>query len=279
MGNAIKNNPEFTDGGGATETEVLVDEELVAEVQAPEAEESETAPEAEAIAEQPETEEQVAEAETPELSPELQSLVEKGRRVQAWETKMPGFDVDKIVPEFTRRSQALKALERVVMSKQETTDSPLPPEEMQVLEQALQRLGVPTRADLSKSAQETQKEEFLAAHPEYLPENDPGDRNWSRLMAAFNEYNWQAHPTRTYEFLARAHESVDNGPLSPTRGERVQKAIQRRAASAGLATVGGGASAPSAPAKAQARGFTDAQREAYRRGGWSDAEIAELEGS
>lgn len=280
----IKNNPEFMqeEGGMAQKAEVLIDEELVREAQTPEpAEESaEPAEEAKAESAQEAPVESVQEtpAEEPQLAPDLQALVEKGRRVQEWESKMPGFDVDQLVPEFTRRSQALKALERAYAQQESVkSEEPLPPEEMQVLEKALQRLGVPTRADITKSAQETQKDEFLARHPEYLPENDPGDKKWNQLLNAFNEYNWQGHPTKTYEFLERSHLAVTDGPLSPIRGARVQQAIQRKAATTEMASVGGGNAAPTA-SKAPLKGFTAVQREAYRRGGWTDAEIAELEG-
>src|SRR3990167_5661467 len=118
--NKIVNNPSFTQEGSEEEViETPVEE--TEELETVEQSEEETAEEETKTEEAPLEEETTEEVVPPVLTKigdreytaeELQEIVAKGSKIKEWETKMPGFDVDKLMPDYTRKSQELARLTR-----------------------------------------------------------------------------------------------------------------------------------------------------------------------
>jgi hypothetical protein len=60
-----------------------------------------------------------------------------------------------------------------------------------------------------KTAIESAKDEWLAAHPEYLPENDPDDKNWGALhQTVLGYFKMPENPKDIKKVLDAAHKIV-----------------------------------------------------------------------
>src|SRR3990167_5283549 len=117
--NKIVNNPSFTDNGTAPDgqqpdlnDETGLDEKVEQPEgeQKPSAEGDSTVPET--IIDEPAEDEKVVIGDNEFTKKEIAEIIEKGQKVRGWETKMPGFDIDKLMPDYTKKSQRLAAYEK-----------------------------------------------------------------------------------------------------------------------------------------------------------------------
>ena len=144
------------------------------------------------------------------------------------------------------------------------------PEDVKLIERVLKSKGYVRKEDVDKRIYDEVKEQqlnsFLDKHPEYKPENDPQDLNWSRFQKELQFYRMPQDPKKVGEVLERAHKA-----LAGFSGGQDLSAKRHLAKTAG---VGGGiGKGPSSGTKS----LSSEQREEYRRGGWSEEEISKIE--
>ena len=203
---------------------------------------------------------------------ELQAIITRGTKVKEWETKMPGFNLDTLMPDYTRKSQKLKALEKSVPKAQEKIDlEGIDQEQIQNIEKIARHLGFVRQADLVQDSVETQKNVFIASHPEYSPGLPENDAKWAQLMEQFSLYNWQLHPNKVEEMLEEAHAKVSQTWINTAKGEKTKEAIATKKAQANASTFGGGTSTKQTSAPSN-----QALAEKYRAAGWSEEDIKDV---
>lgn len=168
----------------------------------------------------------------------------------------------------TRRE--LKQSEITKVEKQLDELKDVSPEDVAVIDRVLRAKGYITKQESSQMHFEAVKNEelnrFLEKYPEYKPENDPKDHNWSLLQKEIALYRTPDDPRQIATLLERAHRSLPKveSPNIPARQRQLQ------VASAGAGGVQKSAQAPT-------KSLTEKQKEVYRNGGWSEAEITEIE--
>jgi len=148
----------------------------------------------------------------------------------------------------------------------------LHPEDVALIERILKAKGYVKKDELEQELYETIEQEeinkFLEKYPEFKPENDPDDKNWNALQEELRWYRKPSNPRDIGKLLEKARASIS----VLTGGRSNASATKKRLEIASKGSGGGVAQRSSS-----ARSFTPEEREAYRRGGWSDEEIAELE--
>lgn len=283
----VKNNPAFTDepaAPAAVEPE-LVEEESAETEEESEAEETTTeeTPVADPITpvvEEPVVPAKVKIGEKEYTQDELNELVTKGSKIKDWETKMPGFDVDKFMPDYTQKSQRLAAIDKrpaqkeVKLDPKELETMGIDDAQIKAFEKVAKHLGFVKNTDLVQDSIEAQKEAFIAQHPEYAPGTPVNDAKWGKLIEEFQLYNWQSNPGKVGSLLERAHSEVSKAWVEQERGGKVQEVVTTQKAKAAAAAMGGGGG-KGAPAKAPAASNTD-MAEKFRAMGWSEADIKEI---
>lgn len=147
----------------------------------------------------------------------------------------------------------------------------LNPDDVTLIERVLRSKGYVTKEESNKmfyKAVETEElNRFLDKYPEYKPENDPNDINWSTLQKELGYYRMPTNPKQITEILERAHRAVvkvPSGPSIPAQKRQIQ------IASSGA----GGAQRPSS------NGITlDSDKKSMlKQGGFSDEDIKAMEG-
>ncbi len=273
----IVNNPSFS-----TEEDVVVPVTPAPVVEEPEIEEIEvqvTEPEAPTPEPPVESPSSVKIGDREYTEAELQAIVEKGSKVQEWETKMPGFNLDTLMPDYTQKSQRLAAFEKPRVPKSKA----MPREELEKLgvddgqikafEAVASHLGYVRQTDLTQDSVEAQKDAFIAAHPEYSPGDPINDARWGKLMERFSLYNWQSNPNMVSELLEEAHTKISAGQVEQKRGGQARATITTTQAKAALAALGGGSggsAAPVAPVKVE-----KSVADKYRNMGWTEEQISD----
>ena len=142
------------------------------------------------------------------------------------------------------------------------------PDDVSTIDKVLRSKGYITKEEAKKMSYEAVKEDelakFLEKYPEYKPENDPNDLNWSAFQREWEYYRMPEDARRIGEILERVHRSI----AKPADRSSVVKKRQIE-----VAGVGSGGTQRSSSKKS----LESWQKDEYRRGGWSEEEIAELE--
>jgi hypothetical protein len=148
------------------------------------------------------------------------------------------------------------------------------PDDVQLVEKVLRSKGYMTKSEFEAKTYEQVKAQvtdaFLERYPEYKPENDPNDTNWNALQRELSLYRQPSDPKQIGDILERAHRAIARP--SDARGVEVKK---RQVATASAGSQPSASPKPSSPAKTS---LTEAQVQAYRAGGWSEEEIAAMQG-
>ena len=145
------------------------------------------------------------------------------------------------------------------------------PEDVSLIDRVIRAKGYMTKEESSKMHYDVVKNEkineFLDKFPEYKPENDPGDLNWSKLQGQIQSwYRMPNDPKLIGDLLAKAHKDIAL-PLSDRTLE--VKKQQVKVASSGSTGVQRSSPKPVNPR------LSSLMREHMQ--GWSDEEIKELE--
>ena len=167
-----------------------------------------------------------------------------------------------------RRDLKQKQLDKVEEAIDDLKDTH--PDDVKLIERVLQAKGYVRKEDVEKriysETQQQQLNSFLDEHPEYKPENDTQDLNWQRLQRELEVYRMPQDPKKVGEVLERAHKSISG--FSDGRSFETKKHLAKTAG------VGGGQSSSSS---SRMKSLSPEQAEAYRRGGWSEEEIKNIE--
>lgn len=226
------------------------------------------------------TEEEVKSEESPKIklgdkeftAEELQEIAEKGSKVKEWETKMPGFNLDTLMPDYTRKSQRLAAYEKRPAKASEEVDlSDVDQTELDKFEKIAKAKGFVRQSDLVQDSVEVQKNAFIASHPEYQPGNAVNDAKWNQLMEQFSLYNWQAYPQKVEDFLEKAHGEVSKTWQEAANNEKTKETVITK-----KAVVEASASAGGHSQKQSIRSDNSALADKYRAMGWSEEDIKEV---
>lgn len=287
----ITANPSFTTEDGAGNSNQIVDvnlDELNVEEPAEEVSEAEEPKDVEQSEDDeilPEKQEIPAEVQAEVLKigdreysqEELQQIVEKGTKVTEWEKKMPGFNVDTFMPDYTRKSQQLAEFQKRMAPKNEPKESleelGIDQEQIKTFEKVARHLGFVRQTDLIKDSVDAQKEAFLVRHNEYAPQAVGSDERWTQLMEEFSIYNWEKNPHRVEQFLEEAHAKISGKWQESNRGEKMKQNITTKKVQASMASLGGGSAKASAPAPMK---NDSAIAQKYRNLGWSEEDIKEI---
>ena len=143
--------------------------------------------------------------------------------------------------------------------------------DLDIMERVLKAKGYMTREESNKLLYEKIKDEelngFLEKYPEYKPENDPNDTNWSLLQSELRYYRSPDDPKQIRQILERAHRSVSK----PTLGDRTAQQVKKH--NIAVASTGAGGSQRSSSGKS----LDPAKRLMLAQGGWSEEEIKNIE--
>lgn len=288
----VKNNPDFSNNDSSEPTPV--DKELAEELEGEQSQdvveqEEQTQEQNNNDEEQSETQDGSAQqqVETPSKvkigeqefsSEELQEIVNKGSKIKEWEKKMPGFNIDTFMPDYTVKSQRLREYEKRSAPKEnkqnldELKELGVDEDQIEAFQKVAKHLGFVRQTDLVQDSVEAQKESFIARHPEYAPGTPVNDQKWSKLMEEFSLFNWQQHPEKVEKLLEKAHEEVSKSWIETERGQKIKQNITTIQAKANAVAVGG---------NGLGKGVTTLKSdnsiiEKYRSMGWSDSEIKEI---
>lgn len=167
-----------------------------------------------------------------------------------------------------RRELRKEETQEVIVDVAEKLDD-LNPDDIKNIERVLKAKGYVTKEESQKIIYATAKDqalnEFLEKYPEYKPENDPHDVNWNAFQRELSYYKMPSNPRLIKEVLERAHRSI-----APSSTGQATETVTKRIATA---RKGGGGTQKSSVGKSLPAHL----RRAYEDGGWSEAEIKDLE--
>jgi hypothetical protein len=150
--------------------------------------------------------------------------------------------------------------------------------DLKLIELAAKRLGLVRKDEAMQMQQtatyqeklDTYKNEWLNQHPEYLPENDPDDKNWNQLKSTIDTYfKAPGSPKEIVKVLDAAHKMVNPHAVLPIRQKASVDAAKEKITSASKAVGTGTSSKSGSPQK---RGGVNAGAFV----GFSEEEINEL---
>lgn len=143
------------------------------------------------------------------------------------------------------------------------------PEDVQLIEKILRNKGYVRQDEVNKmyykAVQDEELTKFLNKYPEYKPENDPSDQNWSALQRELGYYRLPENPRQVADILERAHKAivkVPSGQNIPAQKRQLQ-----------VASAGAGGVQRSSSSKS----LDPDKRAMLSRGGWSEEEIKKIE--
>ena len=214
------------------------------------------------------------EKETPTELPAEEEPAEEDEKLQ-------GEDTEKLANQglLSQREKLLTEIQGLRKERRgirEQKDEPLvvedklddiDPEYTQTIERVIKARGYITKEESSKLSGDANRkaklDEFLEKYPEYKPENDINDVNWNALQKELEWLNKPSDPQRFAQVLQKAHNAISK----PTKSDRSTKKLE-------TARLGSGGVKRSS---SQTSPLTEKQKNAYRNGGWSEEEIADLE--
>lgn len=172
------------------------------------------------------------------------------------------------IVELRGTKRELKKEELFIAEKHLDDLADVNPDDAKLIDRVLRSKGYVTKDEASKmyykTAQDEELAKFLEKYPEYKPQNDPSDANWSSLQAELALYKMPENPHKIREILERAHKSISKGSIDTDIPVK-KKALE-------VASVGAGGITKSSSKKS----LDPAMRRRLEDGGWSKEEIEEL---
>ena len=259
---AINMVPEFTSDEPQA-VEERVEETLgkeATEESAPSVEEEKETPSEPPAEEKPDEETLVEDTRTAELERSHQRLSEERVKLLREVAELRGQKREIKQEQLDKVSQAIDDLKDVH------------PEDVKVIEKVIRSKGY-IRSDEAKqmwydSVKNEELNKFLEKYPEYKPENDKNDLNWSSFQKELGFYRMPEDPHAVGQILDRAHKAISTGRVSSERGI-VQR--QRQIQNAGVGKGGTQRSSPSITTLDPEKRFM------LKQGGWSEEEISKME--
>lgn len=180
-------------------------------------------------------------------------------------------DLRKKVNSSTGTDRQIAKQELVVAQQQLEDLSDVHPDDIAIVEKIVKKLGYVRQEDISRTSYESVKHEqlnaFLEKYPEYKPENDPGDANWSKLQQELQSgfYTLPKDPKLIGKLLEKVHRDIAKAAVDA--GEPVKKRQVQ------IASQGAGGTQRSSSSKS----LDPQTRAMFERGGWSKEEIDKME--
>lgn len=218
---------------------------------------------------------QEAAPEAPAELPATEPVVEAASAPSQTQLAIQAIELEKVkllkeISELRGNKRELKQEQLAKVQEHIDDLKDVNPQDVTLIDRVLKQKGYMTKQEVDltyrQSVQNDKLAQFLERYPEYKPENDPGDQNWSRLQSELGFYKMPEDPHQIALLLEKAHGAVRK--VIPS----VPIALKKRAIE--VASHGsGGAQRSSGPTKT----VTPAQRAMYERGGWSEDEIKSIE--
>jgi len=145
------------------------------------------------------------------------------------------------------------------------------PDDVQVIDKILRAKGYLTKTEAEqmtyKAIEQDELNKFLEKYPEYRPENDPNDLNWSVFQRELSLYARPRDPRQWSEILERAHRGVSKPSSDRGLPEKKQQVK--------TAQVGSGGTQRSSSSNKNS--FDPETIIRLRQGGFSDEDIAKMQ--
>ena len=143
------------------------------------------------------------------------------------------------------------------------------PDDVSLIEKVLRSKGYVTKAEAEgmsyKAIQDEELNKLLTEFPEYKPENDPHDINWSTIQRALAIYAKPSDPRKWNEILRKAHRDI-----APATSDRTLEVKKQQVKLAGVGTGG-------VQKSSSRKTLSPEMRRTYEDGGWSKEEIDKIE--
>jgi len=170
-----------------------------------------------------------------------------------------------------RRELKQKQIDKINEEIDELKD--LHPDDVKVIERVLKAKGYVPKQEIEKELynqiKQQQLDRFLDKYPEFKPENDPDDKNWTALQEELKYYRMPEDPNKIMTILERAYRAIS--PLISSN-DRSTLAKKQQIKTAGVGAGGGQRSSSK-------KTLSPRYRQELERGGWSKEEIKEIEQS
>lgn len=277
--NVINAIPEFTtdESSSGTPGQVETKQPTADEVVVPETETPAITPAEKPTDGQTPTDSEVTHTpvvESNQDAPPIVPAAAKPTDIQGMETYRASLLKDIAELRGQKRELAKQELARVNQTIDELKD--LNPNDIAVIDRVIRAKGYMTKAETDqmfyKAVENEELNRFLEKYPEYKPENDPNDLNWSTLQKELGYYKMPSNPRQIIDILERAHKGIARVPSGPTAAAPARQAVQRRIA---VASTGSGGS--QRPPQNDGVAFDPETRVMLKNGGFSDLEINAME--
>ena len=143
------------------------------------------------------------------------------------------------------------------------------PEDAAIIDRVLRSKGYVPKGEIEKmfykAVQDEALQKFLEKYPEYKPENDPNDTNWSSLQKEMAWYKMPSNPHQVLDILERAHRAIK---------PHADRSLQIKKQQVQIAGAGSGGTQRSSSRTLQ---LDSRKRAILEQGGWSEEEIKNIE--
>lgn len=233
---------------------------------------------------------------------ELEQIFALGKSVSDYKKEHAGFDPLLIEREYRHATHQLSQYEKkfgrldgqTPAANAAPTPTPeedlsdIDPKDLERLDKILRVKGYVKKGDLAEqerrshvqtyeSVKQQQVNAFVAAHPEYHPQNDPGDKNWGALLEEFGLYKLPEDPSKITAILERAHEKLapKGKTLDPKKAAQILAQNRVNSATSAAAAGGNAGGGSTQVPKKSGKGLPP---EAAHLKGFSDDELKEIFG-
>lgn len=254
--NTIEGVPEFTQVEG-TEQVVEPTQAVVEETPEPETE----------------TPAEPAAAETPSEPAQAEVTADTGTKTEAelrYERQIQGL-LNEIKTLRGKNRQLTPQEQQALITTQQKVDElqDVNPDDVKVIDKILRAKGYLTKDEAAqmtyKAIEQDEVNKFLEKYPEYKPENDPHDLNWSALQRELTLYARPNDARKWSEILDRAHKVI----VKPSSDRGIPEKKQQLK----TASIGSGGTQRSSSHKS----LDPSRRSRLEQGGWSEEEIQRIE--
>ena len=162
---------------------------------------------------------------------------------------------EKLRAEVTQLRQA-RRIERdrpLILEKEEEPDlSDVAEQDIAVIEKVLRAKGYVSKSELQtlsyQEKLEASKDEWLQAHPEYQPANDPDDTNWGKLQETLRLFASPSDPKDVKRVLDMVHAYI-RPVVAPTKNSAGTASATEKINIASKGASGGSSTKPAPSAK------------------------------
>lgn len=259
MPNVVGSIPEFTDDESVNKVEEVKEDETDTQAEPPAADKPADEPIERSV------------SEDTEVKDDVQALIKEQVERATVGLRAEIVTLREKLADSKSQVERRDISDQITQAKQEIDElQDLNPEDVSVVDRILRSKGYITKAEANTMFYESVKHEtilsFLELHPEYKPENDPGDVRWKALQQEVSLYKMPEDPKLIQTLLERSHKVISSKTSSDR--ETPVKKQQLKTASVGA----GGTQRSSSTTR-----LSEAQKALLLDGGWTSEDIAKIE--